>query len=99
MIGIIAAIGVSLALALSLVRLFAGPTLYDRTSAASGAALKASLICAAIAVAAGRADWLDVAFALVLSAFVFNAVVLKFFRSRTFQAPIERVLAPEEGAP
>lgn len=99
MIAIIAAVGVVLVLVLSLARLFAGPTLYDRTLAASGAATKAALICAALAVAAGRADWLDVAFALVLAGFVFNAVVLKFFRARTFQSPLERPAPAEEGAP
>jgi multicomponent Na+:H+ antiporter subunit F len=99
MIAIIAAVGASLVLLLALVRLFAGPTLYDRTLAASGAAQKAALICAALAVAAGRSDWLDAAFALVLSVFVFNAIVLKFFRSRTFQAPLERVAMSEERAP
>ena len=89
-IAIAAAAGVAGALALALARLFAGPTLYDRTLAANSAAAKAALICAALAVAAGRADWIDAAFALFLSVFVANVAIVKFFRARTFQPPLGR---------
>lgn len=88
MIALIAATTVALLLILSCVRLFTGPTLYDRTLAANGAALKAAVICAALGVAFSRADWIDVAFALVLCVLVLNAALLKFFRARTFQAPL-----------
>jgi multicomponent Na+:H+ antiporter subunit F len=82
--------GVLVTLALTLVRLFAGPTFYDRTLAANSIAAKAALICAALAVIAERAEWIDVAFAFVFSAFVLNVAVLKFFRARSFQPPLDR---------
>lgn len=88
MIAIVAAIGVLLSLGLTLVRLFTGPTLYDRVLAMNAAALKAALIVGALAVASARGEWIDVALALVLSAFVVSVAVLKFFRMRTFQAPM-----------
>lgn len=90
MIGIIAAIGVTLLMALSLTRLFAGPTLYDRALVATSGAMKGALICAALAVAARRADWIDVSFALAFGAFVLNVAIFKFFRLRSFQAPLVR---------
>lgn len=93
MIALAAAALVAVALALCLTRLFGGPTLYDRVLGANAVIWKGALICAAIAVAAGNGQWLDVALALVLGAFVFNVALLKFFRIRTFQAPLAR----EEG--
>lgn len=91
MIPLAAAIGVALLLALTLVRLFIGPTLYDRALAANSLVTKAALVSAALAVAFGRGEALDAAFVLVLGALVLNAAVLKFFRARTFQAPLARV--------
>lgn len=90
MIALAAAIGAAIAMGLALLRLFAGPTLYDRTLAANAVGWKAALACAALAVAAGQPAWLDVAFALLFALYVANAAVLKFFRARTFQAPMVR---------
>jgi multicomponent Na+:H+ antiporter subunit F len=90
MIAFAAAAGVCVALILSLVRLFAGPTLYDRALAANAIVIKAALICAAAAVVANRGQWLDVAFAFVFAAIVVNVATLKVFRARTFQAPLAR---------
>jgi multicomponent Na+:H+ antiporter subunit F len=90
MIAIIIAAAVALSLALTLPRLFTGPTLYDRALAASAVVLRAALACAALATAAGEAAWVDAAIGLVLAALVFNAAVLKFFRARSFQPPLVR---------
>ena len=90
MTALAAAAGAGLALALCLVRLFAGPTLYDRALAANGVALKLAVICAAGAVIAGKAVFVDVALAFVLATLVLNVAVLKFFRTQTFQAPLAR---------
>jgi len=95
MIALIAAAGAALFLALTLLRLHAGPTLYDRALAAGSIVTKGALVCAALAVSAGRAEFVDVAFALVLGGFVLGAAVLKFFRAGTFQAPMAR--AGKEG--
>lgn len=96
MIALFAAAGAAIALALALPRLFAGPTLYDRALASNAIVAKAALICAALAVIAGRADWLDAAIALVFGVFVVNVAILKFFRARTFQAPLARGPAGRE---
>ena len=93
MIALIGATGVGVLLALTLLRLHAGPTLYDRALAGSSVTAKAALICAAIAASAGRADFVDPAFALALGGFVLNVAILKFFRTGTLQAPMVR----EEG--
>ena len=49
-----------------------------------------AVLLAAAAVMAGRAMWIDSALALLLSSLVVNVAVLKFFRLRTFQAPLAR---------
>jgi len=90
MIALIAAAGAGLALLLALARLSMGPTLYDRALAANSIALRAGLVCAALAAAFGRTLWLDAAFALILGALVVSAAVLKFFRARSFQPPMAR---------
>jgi multicomponent Na+:H+ antiporter subunit F len=89
-IGLIALGGVVIALALTLVRLFAGPTLYDRSLVATSVVLKAALICAALGVMLGRTEVVEGALVLVLAAFALNAALLKFFRMHTFQAPMAR---------
>lgn len=90
MIATIAAIGVAAMLAFSLVRLFAGPTLYDRALIAISAVVKGALLCAAVSVALGRSEGVDVALVMMLAAFALGAATLKFFRARTFQAPMSR---------
>jgi multicomponent Na+:H+ antiporter subunit F len=90
MIALVIAGAVALLLTLTLARLFAGPTLYDRALAVNAVVFKAALICAALAVALGRSEAVDAAFVLVLGAFVLNAAALKFFRAKTFQAPLAR---------
>jgi multicomponent Na+:H+ antiporter subunit F len=90
MIALIACAAVAVLLVLTLLRLVAGPTLHDRALAAHAIVLQGVLICAGIAASAGRADWTDAAFALVLGSFVVHAAVLKFFRAGTFQAPMAR---------
>jgi multicomponent Na+:H+ antiporter subunit F len=90
MIALIGASGVAILLALTLLRLHAGPTLYDRALAASSVIAKAALICAALAASAGRAQFVDAAFALALCGFVLTVAILKFFRTGTLQAPMVR---------
>ncbi|MEQ1489368.1 MAG: monovalent cation/H+ antiporter complex subunit F [Terricaulis sp.] len=94
MTALAAAIGVSIALLLCVVRLFAGPTLYDRTLAMNGVVMKLAVIAAAAAVVTGRAALVDAALAFLLASVVANIAVLKFFRSGTFQAPLTRAEKP-----
>jgi len=89
-VALLAAAGALLALALTLARLFLGPTLHDRALAARAAMLKAALLCAAVAVAFAASAWLDAAFAILLCGLVTSVAVLKFFRARSFQPPLNR---------
>ncbi|MBY0562853.1 MAG: hypothetical protein K2P58_01605 [Hyphomonadaceae bacterium] len=88
MIAWIAAAGAALLMLTSLVRLFAGPTLHDRALALRTALIKAALVCAAVALATGRTEVLDVALALVFAALVLMTLVVKVFAQRTLQGPL-----------
>jgi multicomponent Na+:H+ antiporter subunit F len=88
MIALAAAAAALLALGLTLVRLFGGPTLYDRTLAANLMVMNVALLCACLASAAGHTVAIDIALALLFGSFVINVAVLKFFRARNFQAPL-----------
>lgn len=80
-------------IALTSLRLFASATLYDRALAVNTIVLQGTLVCAAGAAALGSVEGADAALVMVLGLFVLNAAALKFFRARTFQAPLAR---PEE---
>lgn len=73
-----------------LVRLFAGPTLYDRALAANCLCVMMMLACAALGTAASATAWIDVAFAVSLATIVLSVAAMKFFRTRSFQAPMAR---------
>jgi len=90
MTALAAAIGAGIALLLCVVRLVAGPTLYDRTLAVNGLIIKVAIIVAAAGVIAARGAYVDAALAFVFACIVVNVAVLKFFRSRTLQAPLAR---------
>lgn len=85
-----AILGVGIALLLCVVRLFAGPTLYDRTLAVNGVVMKIAIIVAAAGVITERVVFVDAALGFLLASVVVNIAVLKFFRSGTFQAPLAR---------
>ncbi|MBL8548415.1 MAG: cation:proton antiporter [Hyphomonadaceae bacterium] len=93
MIAISAAGVIAAAMALALVRLFLGPTLHDRLLAAYAFALFACALVAAIAAAARRPDFVDVAIAMALGVFVLLTAAAKFLRYRSFQT----ALAPRQG--
>ena len=88
MIALGVATGAAIAIALSLLRLFAGPTLYDRALAVNLLAVSAALVCAAGAAATRRTDSLDAALAIMFAVLVINVALLKVFRARTLQAPL-----------
>jgi len=90
MTALAAAVGAGIALLLCAVRLFAGPTLYDRTLAVNGMINKLAIIVAAAGVVTARGVYVEAALAFVLASVVLNVAVLKFFRSRTLQAPLAR---------
>lgn len=90
MIALIFAGLLTITIALVSIRLFASSTLYDRALAANAIVMQAALICAAIAAALDRVEGADTALVLVMALLVLNAAAVKFFRVRTFQAPLAR---------
>lgn len=78
----IAAIVVLGAMLLTLYRLFAGPTLYDRVLAANAFGTHTVLFIAIAGFLSGRPDFLDIALLYALISFVGIIAVLKFFRYR-----------------
>jgi multicomponent Na+:H+ antiporter subunit F len=88
MIALAAMVGVLIALCGQLVRVFSGPTLYDRAFAAKTVLTHATLLAAGAATLTGARAGIEVAIALYLGAAVLSVAVLKFFRTRAFQPPL-----------
>ncbi len=75
-----ATIGLLVAMALALVRAFAGPTLYDRILAVNAFGTKTVLMIAVLGFLMGRPEFLDIALVYALINFIGTIAVLKFFR-------------------
>jgi multicomponent Na+:H+ antiporter subunit F len=75
-----------------MVRIFGGPTLYDRILAVNSFGTLTVLILSALGFVTGRPDFLDIAMLYALINFIGTIAILKFFRYRSFGAPRE----PEE---
>ena len=90
MIPLAAGLTLAVAAALVLLRLFAGPTLYDRLLAALSLLVHAALISAALGALLGVSVFVDLGIALAFASLLLAAASLKFFRTRTFQPPIGR---------
>ena len=71
------------AMAIVLVRLFVGPTLYDRTLAANSFGTKTVLLIGVISLISDRPDYLDIALLYALINFIATIGILKFFRYRS----------------
>ncbi len=69
-------------MALVLIRLFAGPSLYDRVLALNSFGTKTVLVIGLVGFVTDRPDFLDVALLYALINFVGTIAVLKFFRYR-----------------
>lgn len=78
-VGIIA---VFIAMILVLVRLFGGPTLYDRVLAVNSFGVHTVLLIGLIGFLTDRPDFLDIALLYALINFVGTIAILKFFRYR-----------------
>ncbi len=96
MIAWIVALALMLLIALACVRLFLGPTLYDRALAAHAILLLAALALAALGAAMSTPTLVDAAIALIGADLVLAAAILKFFRARSFQPSM---LAPRAEGP
>lgn len=81
------------AMALTLARLFMGPTLYDRVLAVNAFGTKTVVFLALFAFLIKRSDAIDIALLYALINFVGTIAILKFFRYRAFDLSLERVSA------
>ena len=82
MMFLIAAIALFIAMALVLLRLFFGPTLYDRVLSMNAFGTQTVLFIGVIGFLMGRPDFLDIALLYALINFVGTIAILKFFRYR-----------------
>lgn len=89
-----AAIGLVVSMALMVIRLFLGPTLYDRVLAVNSFGTKTVLLIGAMGFVTQRPEWMDIALSYALINFVGTIAVLKFFRYRTFQVSLAPGDAP-----
>jgi multicomponent Na+:H+ antiporter subunit F len=83
-------IALLLGMALLLVRVLAGPTIYDRVMAVNSLGTKTVLVIGLLGYVMGRPDFLDIAMIYSLINFVTTIAILKFFRYRSFQVPLSR---------
>ena len=82
MIFALAGFGILLAMALVLIRLIKGPTLYDRVLAVNSFGTHTVLLIGVVGFWNGRPDFLDIALLYALINFVGTIAILKFFRYR-----------------
>lgn len=78
----ISALSLFVAMILVLIRLYAGPTLYDRVLAVNSFGTHTVLFIGVIGFLTGRPDFLDIALLYALINFVGTITILKFFRYR-----------------
>ena len=89
------------AMVLLLIRLFAGPTLYDRVLTLNVFGSCTVLLIGVLGFLNGRPDFLDIALLYALINFVGTIAILKFFRYRTLgdtEEDKEMVQAPEQAS-
>jgi multicomponent Na+:H+ antiporter subunit F len=90
----VAAIALVIAMVLALIRMFLGPSLYDRVLALNVFGTKTVLLIGVVGFLTDRPDWLDIALLYALINFIGILAVLKFFRYRGLG---DRA-APEDGS-
>jgi len=78
----LATVSIFIAMVLVLIRLFKGPTLYDRILALNSFGTHTVLLIGVMGFLNGRPDFLDIALLYALINFVGTIAVLKFFRYR-----------------
>ena len=74
-----ASVAVVVALGIALIRVFTGPTVYDRILVVNSIGTKTVLLIALLGFLTGRPDFLDIALVYALINFVGTVAVLKFF--------------------
>ena len=76
----VATISILISFIMVLVRLFLGPTLYDRVLALNAFGTLAVLMISVVGFLFGRPDFLDIALLYALLNFIGTIAILKFFR-------------------
>ena len=79
---VLAAFAIFIAMVLVLVRLYRGPTLYDRVLAGNSFGTHTVLFIGVLGFLTGRPDFLDIALLYALINFIGTVAILKFFRYR-----------------
>ncbi|MEL6623473.1 MAG: monovalent cation/H+ antiporter complex subunit F [Pseudomonadota bacterium] len=77
---VVAVAGLLIALALTVVRAIAGPTVFDRVLAANVVGTLAILLLASTGFLLGRPEWLDVGLTYGFLNLIATLAVLKYFR-------------------
>lgn len=77
-----AAIALLIGMIIVLIRLFAGPTLYDRVLSGNAFGTYTVLFIGVLGFLTGRPDFLDIALLYALINFVGTIAILKYFRYR-----------------
>jgi multicomponent Na+:H+ antiporter subunit F len=85
------ALGMAVAMAIMLARLFIGPTLYDRVLAANSFGTKTVLFLLVFSALVGRQDAIDIALLYSLINFVATIAILKFFRYRSLEIALAQM--------
>lgn len=80
---LVATIALFIGMIMVLVRLFAGPSLYDRVLASNSFGTYTVLFIGVLGFLNGRPDFLDIALLYALINFAGTIAVLKYFRYRT----------------
>lgn len=86
---IVAASALLITMGIALVRLFIGPSVYDRVLAVNMFGTKMVLLIGVIGFLTGRPDFLDISLAYALINFISTIAILKFFRYWTVRHPGE----------
>lgn len=97
---IVATLALFIGMILLLVRLFLGPTLYDRVMAANAFGTYTVLLIGVLGFLNERPDFLDVALLYALINFVGTIAVLKYFRYRSLgdTSPAPKGVTPKVGS-
>lgn len=88
---VFATIAIMIAMVLVLVRLYRGPTVYDRVLSLNSFGTHTVLLIGVLGFLDDRPEFLDIALLYALINFVGTIAILKFFRYRTVGDVAERV--------
>lgn len=92
---VVATFAILVTMVLTLVRLYVGPSLYDRALAVNSFGTKTVLLIGVIGFLTERPEFLDIALVYALINFIGTIAILKFFRYRALGDAPDRARRPE----